>query len=563
MNPVADMILHGAVCVDPVEGIDGDAVALAGERIVAAGPMGRIAAYAGPDTRMIDCSGCTLLPGMIDGHAHMDREGLKSILPSLAGTRSVKEVVARIADEAARRAPGEWIVTMPLGTPPLYLDGDNPFGDGTLPDRHDLDRAAPRNPVYIRPIWGYWSNRSPLLSIANTLALTAAGIDAGTQSPSAQVTIERDMAGLPTGRFLEDTRMSVVEMSLMAAAPGFSLADRIGALESAMRVYNSFGTTSVYEGHGAAADVIAAYQHVRAMDRQSVRATLVLSPAWGADPNGDDVARMLANWAGWAARRGFGDDWIRLEGVYAEQDASVERALRARAAPQTGWAGFNYDSSLPPALMRDFLLEAARNGFRVSTIFADVSDLFAEIDRQIPIGPLRWARGHISTMTSSEIAEARDLGLVLVTHTNRHISKMGSKHLARLGAARANEIVPLRSLLDAGVPVALGSDNLPPSLFGPIADAVFRRDHVTGEIIAPEQALERTEALGAATRGGAWLLGAEDRLGRIAPGYLADIAVIDGNVMTMPENDLRAARAKAVIVGGKLVTDPAQGGLDR
>ncbi|MCC6001217.1 MAG: amidohydrolase family protein [Pararhodobacter sp.] len=554
MTQQADLILHGASCVDPAEAREGDAVAVRGDRILAVGPSRVIAAMAGSHTRMIDCAGCTLLPGLIDGHAHMDREGLKSILPSLAGAGSVQEVMARIADEAARREPGEWIVTMPLGTPPLYLDGHDPFGDGTLPSRHDLDRAAPRNPVYIRPIWGYWSNRSPLVSIANTLALTAAGIDATSASPSAQVTVERGSDGLPTGRFLEDTRMSVVEMSLMAAAPGFTLSDRIGALESAMQVYNGFGTTSVYEGHGAAADVIAAYQHVRATGRQSVRASLVLSPAWGADPASDDIPRMLRNWAGWAAGRGFGDDWIRLQGVYAEQDGSIERALRAGAAPQTGWAGFNYDSSLPPALMHEFLLEAARNRFRVSTIFADVSAHFARIDRQFPIADLRWARGHISTLTASEIAEARDLGLVLVTHTNRHIAKMGSAHLARLGPEGANRIVPLRSLHDAGVPVALGSDNLPPSLFWPIADTVFRRDQTTGDVIAPDQALSRVEALAAATRGGAWLLGAEDRLGRIAPGYLADIIAIDGNVLTMDEPSLRSAIARTVIVGGKDVT---------
>lgn len=553
MSTKADLILHGALSVDPVRAVRANAVAIAGERILAVGMQGEVEAYAGPRTRKIDCTGCTLLPGLIDGHAHMDREGLKELPLPLAGARTIDEVVARISDEAAHRTPGEWIVTMPLGTPPLYLDAADPFGDGYLPDRRDLDRAAPHNPVYIRPIWGYWSNQSPLISVANSLALARAGVDATTTSPTPQVTIERDSTDRPTGRFFEDTRMSVVEMSLMAAAPGFSLSDRVEALERSMKLYNGFGTTAVYEGHGVASEVIAAYQHVRSRGRQTVRATLVLSPSWGCDPSSDDVARMLTSWAGWAARNGFGDDWIRLEGIYAEQDDSLERSLRARSAPKTGWAGFNYDSGLPPSLIRCLLLEAARNGFRVSTIFQEVSALFAEIDREVPISSLRWARGHISTMSPREIDEARDLGLVLVTHTNRHIAKMGSQHLVRLGAGQASEIVPLRSLRDAGVPVALGSDNLPPSLFGPIADTVFRRDHTTGEVIAPEQALTRSEALEAATRGGAWLLGCEDRMGRIAPGYLADIVAISGDVLSMPESDLRAAHSCLTVVGGRVV----------
>lgn len=553
MPNFADLILLDALLVDPAAGLEADAVAVAGERIVAVGKSAELGHLVGPATRVVSCSGCSILPGLIDGHAHMDREGLKSRLPSLAGAASIDDILAVIAREAASRAPGEWIVTMPVGTPPLYLDGAAGLKEVRFPDRYDLDRAAPDNPVYIRPVWGYWCNRPPLVSIANSRALALAGIGSASASPSTLVDIERDHYGEPTGRFIENTLMSVAEFTLMQAAPNFSLTDRIDALARSTQIYTSCGTTAVYEGHGVSADVISAYQAVRDSGAQTVRACLVISPSWSGVKSGEDVRRLLRDWAGWAARRGLGDNWLRLQGVYAECDDKPEGRLRAGAAPQTGWAGFNYDAGLPRPLLRELLLEAARNRMRVSTIFADVAEMFADVHDAVPISDLRWVRGHVGLMNETEVSQARDLGLAVVTHSNRHIAKMGSAHLARLGRQGARDVMPLRRLVDAGVPVALGSDNLPPSLFGPIADAVFRRDRTTGETIAEEEALTRREAFSLASRGGAWLLGRETELGRVAEGFLADLVVVEGDLIAVPEDVLRDARARDVIVGGRIV----------
>lgn len=553
MTDHADILLHGATVLDPASGTEACSVAITGSRIAAVGDRQSLGPLVRPETRVMSCAGFSLLPGLIDGHAHMDREGLKTVLPSLEGARSIQDIQDIVRAEAERLAPGDWIVTMPVGTPPLYLDGATGLREGRYPNRHDLDQAAPDNPVYIRPIWGYWSNTPPLVSVANTRALATAGITARTTSPSALVEIEKDAEGRPTGVFLENTRMSIVEMTLMAAAPNFDLNDRIASLEKSMGIYNACGTTAVYEGHGVSADVISAYAAVRDRNRQSVRATLVISPSWRDADSAETVRHMLRDWAGWAARKGIGDDLIRLEGIYAEINATAESRLRARAAPQTGWAGFNYDSGLRPALMKELLREAATNGMRVSTIFPEVVDVFAEVHKSTPISDLRWAWGHISTLSQQRIDQASDMGLALVTHTNRHICKMGSQHLARLGTERENEIVPLRRLLDRGVPVALGSDNLPPSLFGPISDAVFRRDFTTGDVVAPDQALDRREALSLASRGGAWLLGRERELGRIEKGFLADLILVRGNVLTMSEANLRQARAEHVVFDGSIV----------
>ena len=119
----ADLIFRDAKVIT----VDGDfrvaeAVAVRGARIAAVGAEADVMGLAGPGTRIIECQGRAVIPGLIDGHAHMDREGLKDALPSLAGCVSIADIVERIAALAARAKPGEWIVTMPVGEPPIYAD---------------------------------------------------------------------------------------------------------------------------------------------------------------------------------------------------------------------------------------------------------------------------------------------------------------------------------------------------------------------------------------------------------------------------------------------------------
>lgn len=550
----AEIILYGARLVDPA-GDDpaGDAVAIGEGRILGVGPHEQLKGLATPETVSLCCEGLSLMPGMIDGHAHLDREGLKSVLPSISGARSIAEIQAILRDVAARTPPGQWIVLSPLGTPPLFLDSWSGLADGRCPDRHDLDAAAPDHPVWIRPAWGYWSNKADLVCVANTAALALAGVGRDTPSPHPLVEIHRAADGLPDGRFSEATRISIVETTLMSAAPGFDVATRTDALARSMDTYARFGTTGVYEGHGVAREVIAAYGALRDRCKPGMRATLVVSPSWSGVDATADMAALIADWTRWAKRGFADDDRLRIEGIYAEIDETGEGLVRARGGCCTGWAGFHLDSGAPRAMVRELLLEAARQRLRVSTIFDDVMGLMEEVNRSQPLAGLNWVRGHVATLDERALGAIQDMGLMLVTHTNRHIAKGGSAHLARLGGDRCNDIVPMRRILDRGIPVALGSDNLPPSLLHPVADLELRRDHGTGEHVAPDQALTRREALALATAGGAELLQRGDELGRLKPGYLADIVGFPGDILTMEADELRHLEARLALVGGQIV----------
>jgi len=550
----ADLIITGAkvITVDPSFSI-AEAVAVRDDKIIAVGGAADVAALAADHTRIIDAGGRTVIPGLIDAHAHMDREGLKPVFPTLAGCESIDDVLQRVEALVADAEPGEWVVTMPIGEPPYYFDIPDNLREKRFPTRWELDRVAPDNPVYIRPIWGYWRHIQPLDSIANSRALEIAGINRDTVAPSETIEFEKDPdTGEPNGIIHEWSYMPIAELSYFAAAPRFTHDDRVVGLKRAMRTYNATGTTSVFEEHGCAQELIHAYQAVNAEGAATVRANLVFSAAWGA---GDDVdyAGTLESWTGWLGGRGLGDSWLRVAGMFTQFGVSIDSIMQAKSAPYTGWGGFYYDSGVPRERMKEFLIEAARNDIRISTITTDYFELFEEVNKVVPIGDKRWVVGHLDAITEDQARRLADLGVAMSTHTNRYIYKHG--HLLRdeLGPDRENDIVPMKRLREAGVHVSLATDNVPTTLFYPIWHLVARRNMYVDDRIAPEQALSRQDALRCATIEGAWLSFEEGAKGSIEPGKLADMAVLSDDPLICPEDDIKDIVAETTLVGGRVV----------
>lgn len=528
-----------------------EALACRRGQIIELGDSRSILDRCGPATRVIDLEGRAVVPGLVDAHAHMDREGLKGILPSLAGARSASDVVARISDLVRSRAPGEWIVTMPLGEPPNYDDPAAVLG-GRLPDRWDLDAVSPDNPVYIRAKWGHWGEGGNLVSVANSRALRLAGIDEATEPPWSGITIERRWDGQPTGRFWERTFIPLVEHTLMRCAPTFSAQDRRQGLVESMRIYNSLGTTAVFEGHGLSAEVLDAYRSVVRSGRASVRADVLLSPSWGLDDQGpaDRVGAVRERLAG----EGVGNEWLRTCGVFLDDGRPEEYGLRAQAMPRTGWAGFAQDDGLPVEQVDAFLLEAARRRLRVGMIASPaLLDILDGVHAKVPLNGLRWVLAHVRVLSPRDVARIRSMGLVVTTHTSAYIEKRGIESREALGEAREDWIVPLRSLLTAGVPVAFGSDNMPPSLFRSVWHAVARQSGPERTRIAPGECLSREEALKVASGGGAYVCASEQRRGTLETGKLADLAVLDADPMTVELDALKDIRAVLTVVDGNVV----------
>jgi predicted amidohydrolase YtcJ len=552
----ADLILRNGKIIT----VDRDfsivqAIAVAGDRILAVGPNEAMAAHTAPATRVVDLNGRTVMPGLIDGHAHMDREGLKSIYPALGPVRSIRDIQDRIAELARATSRGEWIVTMPIGDPPYYFDVPDILAEKRWPTRQELDAAAPDHPVFIRSIWGFWRHSLPLVAIANTEALRRVGITRDTVSPVPTLTIEKDAAGEPTGVFVEREMQPLAELIWFRRSFGFTRADRARALPLSMQAYNAYGTTSVFEEHGVANEVIRAYKDGCRDGALTVRAALAFSPNWKAVGDAP-IGPFIEAWAGWLGEPALGDDWLKVTGLYVNIGKRLSDDLRAGASPYTGWAGFNYDTGLPRERVKQILLELARNDIRAicnANISPGLIDLISEVDREVPLEGRRWVIGHISVLSPKDIEQIVRMGLLVTPHTNEFVYKEGRATQAKLPGDRQRDNTPLRDLIDAGVRIGLVTDNVPVSMFWPIWQSIAREDRISHARVAPEQAITRAEALRCATHNNGFLTFDEDRKGSLEPGKLADLAVLSADPLTVDETGIRDIRSLMTMVDGRIV----------
>ena len=560
LDPAPDTILlNGKIVTVDAEFAIVEAVAVKDGRFVGVGDNQEIEAIAGPETAIIDLRERTVVPGFIDGHAHMDREGLKFIHPSLTGARAIDDVLNIIEGEIAGKRPGEWVITMPLGDYPFFYGGPELLTEGRYPNRWDLDIVSPNNPVYIRGVWYYWRGEPPIVSVANSFALDLAGITKDTTTPHPGLEIVKDpQTGEPTGVFIEDGPLGTMEFSLMKLAPRFTHEQRVEALRESMRRYNAAGTTGVYEGHGISSVVLNAYKDLWERDEMTVRSTLVVSPAWSAVPE-EGIDDALRDWAAYAGGRGIGDDMLKLSGIYAAVGTSLELEIRSQERPYPAWAGYGVDQTLPPerGSLDELILAAARaklrpNAIAVGSNLALYLDAFDRVNEQISISDRRFVLIHVGYASEAQQYLIKKLGVVPTIHAGQ-LWRSGLASTEGVSAEEVNAYIPLKSYVEKEIPFVLSTDNVPIHPLRALWAAVTRKDEATGRVIGPQQRISRQDALRALTINGAYLSFDEHNRGSIELGKLADLVVLSGDVLTVPEDEIKAIEVLMTMVGGRVV----------
>lgn len=550
-NDDATLILHGGT-VHALDGRDrtASAVAIAGGRIAAVGDDASVLARRTPATRVVDLAGRCVVPGFMDAHPHLDRLGLRARAGvPIAHCSSVAQIVDAVREAAARTPAGEWIVLRPMGAPPDgYVSHASQLAEGRFPDRHDLDRAAPGHPVFIRPPWGWWT-RLPLPAVANSRALARAGVDRHTRDPH-KVEIVRDAQGEPTGVFLERNRAPTLESTLFACVPRFSFEDRLEGLRIGLRLSIAAGTTAGFEGHGLTPAVLDAYRQLAVAGELPLRMQAALSVPSAAFGDAAIVSQ-LDTWAPRIARRGTATGRLVEEGACLDVADPQVACTLALAHPYEGWAG-HFVQALPNERLVALGEACARRGIRVSVLVCyeleRVLQALEAIDARVPIRALRWVAVHVVAASPAQIDRMRRLGLVATvapTFMHHATDRFG---LHALGAAGT----PIRALLDGGVPVALSTDGVPHSMLFATWQALARRDADTGDTLG-EPGLTRREALRLATVDGHRLTWDEDRRGPLAPGFDADLVVLDGDPLDCALDAIPALGVALAVVGGEVV----------
>jgi predicted amidohydrolase YtcJ len=544
-----------------------EAVAIQNGQIVAVGSSQDVLALAGPGTRRLDLEGRAVVPGFVDGHPHMDGVGIRFLKPSFDGVRSIEEVLDVVRREVGQRKPGEWIICNPVANEPEFFAFPGVLREGRWPNRYDLDKVSPDNPVFIEPA----GLVAPGIGIANSAAIKIAGITASTETPSG-VEIDKDSAGEPTGIFrdfnfpkiMPDTYGTIRgKRALFPMIPPMDQDYMNRAVEAGMHAFNRAGVTAIYEGHGIPQPQQRAYTELWQRGKLSVRTYFVVAFPQPYFLNVEQGQALIDETALYAAGQGFGDDLLRFGGLGYSFDSATAIGACLMREPYVGARGYAWTGvqHTPDEAFLGGLFRAARANLRVQVQCAGggaidkVLSMFETINREIPILDKRWAIEHCQFPSTENMASCRRLGVVATTTTN-FLWNYDTVYLRCFGEEMSANSVPLRDWIDAGVMIAQSTDGRPFDPLFTFWQSLARKGGVTGHVFGlPHQKITRAEALRLMTYNAAYAAFWEHRIGSIEVGKLADLAILSEDIMTIDEDRIPEAKVITTLLAGKPMHD--------
>ena len=523
----ADMILVGGkvITVNAADTI-AQAVAIKDGRIQQIGTDEQVRALANDQTKVIALQGKAVTPGLIDAHNHFQVMGLMDsyYVPFMPpDVRSIKDLQAKLAEVVAQRPEGEWIKGYFMVV-----------AEGRLPNTHDLDPVSPRHPVWIIQQGGHYGS-------ANSLALQIAGITANTPDPVGGL-IERDSHGQPTGVFYNHRAMDLLRQHI----PLFSSEEARENIIRTQPLFAACGVTSFQDNNVRGVDIVNAYLEVDKQEEMYLRGSVYYTLEWPGDL--DSALHQIERYQG--------DGFMRFSGFKFLLDGQLKMAYCHEPHNGVRWDVSTWE----PKNFKDAVRSLHDTGLQICVHCAgdaavDLTlDAFEEAMNANPRPDPRHRIEHCILSTPQATQRMKDLSVVVSTQP-QFIRLGGDVYPRMFGEERARRAIVTREWLDAGIPLALGSDSPTTpwytpqvTLFGAVTRVTF-----SNQRFEPDQCLTIQEALRAHTMGSAYAAHEENSKGSIEVGKLADLVVWDEDPYTMPLERLWQATVATTIVGGQIV----------
>ena len=494
----------------------------------------RVAALGGPELFDVfgvrasreDMGGRVILPGLTDAHIHLMHYAL-GLQRLDVETPSKAAALQRVAERAAKTPPGEWI----LG----HGWQQNDWG-GEFPSAAELDTVAPQNPVYL-------TGKSLHVSWANTAALGRAGIGPGTPDP-ANGKILRAGNGQPTGILLE-TAMQIVEDAL----PKIDEKRVAAAIEAALPSLWQLGLTGAHDF-----DYRTAFMALQILDKdQRLKFRVTKSVP----------LELLPHAAALGLRTGFGSQYLRIGSVKVFMDGALGPRTAAMLKPYEGQPENRGILNMDGEQFFEVGRQAADVGLSMTghaigdRALHEILDGYQQLrayEHEHGLPALRHRIEHVQLLHPDDAGRLGEMGIIASMQPIHATSDMLAAN--KYWGERVNLAYAWRTQLDAGAPLAFGSDAPveAPNPFLGLHAAVTRRraDGNPGpQGWHPEQRLSMREALAGYTTGAAYAAGWEDKLGRLSPGYYADLVVLEKDPFTCPPADLLEMQAAATMLAGE------------
>ncbi|MEM1421252.1 MAG: amidohydrolase [Pseudomonadota bacterium] len=532
---MADRILfNGALATMDPERPAASAIAVQGDRILEVGSDADVLRHKTAATETIDLGGACVIPGLIDSHTHIIRQGNNFAMelrwdhvPSLA------DGLAMLKRQAERTPAGQWIRVVGGWSV-------DQFAEKRLPTLDEINAVAPEVPVYVLHLYDRaWLNQA---------ALRALGVDEHFYEPFVAGRLERDDNGRPTGLAMARPNAQPL-YALLDMAPKLDFEQQITSTKHYFRALNGLGLTSALDCAGGFLNYPDDYGVIQELNRRGEQTVRIGYQLFAQRPlfELDDFKRWND-----VVKPDQGDDFLKCVGAgemlvasaYDFEDFSYPRPELPK----------RMESDLEPVL--EFLL-ANRWPIRFHCTYEEsahrILDVLERVGGDKGLEELNWIFDHGETASPLTMERVARLGGG-ISYQNR-IAFQTTAYRDRYGEAALNAAMPVREMMASGVPLAAGTDATRVSSYNPwlcIHWLVSGRGRGGDVMWSAQNRLSREEALRHWTASGAWFSRESGKKGQLKAGQLADFAVLDRDYFAVPEHEIADIEADLTLVGGKI-----------